>query len=67
MLSYCWITPQVHPTSLIDMYSNIIIFFLAKNTMSRFAAVYYAGIIRSLKTVYQKKLMRYVIARINDY
>ena len=55
----------VHPTSLIDMYSNIKIVFLPKNTTSRLQPLD-AGIIQSFKTKYQKKLIRYVIARIND-
>ena len=55
----------VHPTSLIDMYSNIKIVFLPKNTTSRLQPLD-AGIIQSFKTKYRKKLMRYVIARIND-
>ena len=64
----------VHPTSLIDMYSNIKIIdmysnikivFLPKNTTSRLQRLD-AGIIQSFKTKYRKKMMRYVIARIND-
>ena len=55
----------VHPTSLIDMYSNIKIAFLPKNTTSRLQPLN-AGIIQSFKTKYRKKLMLYVIARIND-
>ena len=55
----------VHPTSLIDIYSNIKIVFLPKNTSSRLQPLD-AGIIQSFKTKYRKKLMRYVIARIND-
>ena len=55
----------VHPTSLIGMYSSIKIVFLPKNTTSRLQPLD-AGIIQSFKTKYQKKLMRYVIARIND-
>ena len=55
----------VHPTSLIDMYSNIKIVFLPKNTTSRLQPLD-AGIIQSFKSKYRKKLMRYVIARIND-
>ena len=50
----------VHPTLLIDMYSNI-----KKNTTSRLQPLG-AGIIQSFKTKNRKKLMRYVIARIND-
>ena len=55
----------VHATSLTDMYSNIKIVFLPKNTTSRLQPLD-AGIIQSFKTKYRKKLMRYVIARIND-
>ena len=55
----------VHLTSLIDMYSNIKISFLPKNTTSRLQPLD-AGIIQSFETKYREKLMRYVIARIND-
>ena len=55
----------VHPTSLIDMYSNIKTVFLSKNKTPRLQPLD-AGIIQSFKTKCQKKLMRYVIARIND-
>ena len=55
----------VHPTSLIDMYSNIKIVFLPKNTTSRLQPLD-AGIIQSFKTKYREKLMCHVIARIND-
>ena len=55
----------VYSTSLIDMYSNIKIVFLPKNTTSRLPPLD-AGIIQSFKTKYRKKLMRYVIARISD-
>ena len=55
----------VHPTSLIDMYSNMKVVFLPKNTTSRLQPLD-ADIIQSFKTKYGKKLMRYVIARIND-
>ena len=55
----------VHPPSLIGMYSNIKIVFRPKNTTSRLQPLD-AGTIQSFKTRYRKKLMRYVIARIND-
>ena len=47
------------------MYSNIKIVFLPKNITSRLQPLD-AGIIKSFKTKYRKKLMGYVIARIND-
>ena len=55
----------VHPTSLIDMYSNIKIVFLPKNTTSRLQPLD-AGIIQSFKTKCRKKLMHFVIACISD-
>ena len=64
MLSYSR-TFTVHPTSLIDIYSNVKIVFLPKNTTPRLEKLD-AGIIQNFKTKYRKKLMRYVIAHIND-
>ena len=64
-------TATVHLTSLTDMYSNIKVIFLPKNTTSRLQPLD-TGIIQSFQKKYQKKsmryviLMRYVIARIND-
>ena len=55
----------VHPTLLIDMYNNIKIVFLPKNAMSRLQPLD-AGIVQSFRTKHRKKLMHYVIARIND-
>ena len=47
----------LHPTSLVDKFSNIKVVFLPKNTTSRLQPLD-AGIIQSFKS----KLMRYVIA-----
>ena len=55
----------IHPTSSIDMYNNIKIVFLPKNT-TLCLELLDAGIIQSFNTKYQKKLMRYIIAHIND-
>ena len=54
----------VHPTSLIDMYSNKKIIFLTKNTLG--LQPLDARIIQSFKTKYRKKFMWIVIAHIND-
>ena len=55
----------VHPPSLIDKFSNIKIIFLPKNTTSRLQPLD-AGIIQSFKSKYRKRLMRHVLARINE-
>lgn len=56
---------KVHPPSLIDKFSNIKIIFLPKNTTSRLQPLD-AGIIQSFKSKYRKRLMRHVLARINE-
>ena len=54
-----------HPESLSERYSNIKVVLLPKNTNSRFQPLD-AGIIRNLKLKYRKKLLKFVISRIND-
>ena len=51
-----------HPTSSTDMYSNIKTVFVSKNTQTS----QLQPPIQSFKTKYGKKLMHYVVARIND-
>ena len=59
------VNATVHPTSLIDMYCNTKIVFFPKNATSLLQPLD-AEIIQSFKTKCRKKLMRYIIARIND-
>ena len=54
-----------HPESLSDRYPNIKVVFLPKNTTSRLQ-LSDAGIIRNFKLKYCKKLLKFVISRIND-
>ena len=55
----------VHTTSLIDMYNNIKVVFVPKNRTSRLQTLD-PGIIQSVKTKYQKNLLREVMARTYD-
>ena len=54
-----------HPESLSERYSNIKVVFLPKNTTSRLQPLD-AEIIRNFKLKYRKKLLEFVISRIND-
>ena len=54
-----------HLESLSEQYSNIKVKFLPKNTTSRLQLLD-AGIIRNFKLKYGKKLLKFVISRIND-
>ena len=54
-----------HPESFVDSYSNIKIVFLPKNTTSRLQPLD-AGIIRNFKVKYRKRLLKFVISRIDD-
>ena len=55
----------LHPTSLIDTYSKIKIVFLPKNKRHIYSCLMLESV-KVSKINYRKKLMRYVIARIND-
>ena len=54
-----------HPESLIDQFSQIKIVFLPKNTTSRLQPLD-AGIIQNFKVKYRKRLVKYVLARIQE-
>ena len=55
----------VHPTTLGDDLTNIKIRFLPKNTTSKLQMLD-AGIINGFKAKYRKKLIRYVVSRIDN-
>ena len=54
-----------HPKSIIDSFSKIKIIFLSKNSTSRLQPLD-AGIIQNFKVKYRKRLIKYVLARINE-
>ena len=56
---------KVHPESQIGKHGNIKIVFLPKNTTSRLQPLD-AGIRQNFKVKYKKKLMRYVLALIDN-
>ena len=54
-----------HPESFIDQFSQIKLVFLPKNTTSRLQPLD-AGIIQNFKVKYRKRLVKYVLARIDQ-
>ena len=54
-----------HPESMIGQFSQIKIVFLPKNTTSRLQPLD-AGIIQNFKVKYRKRLVKYVLARIQE-
>ena len=54
-----------HPGSLSDRFSNFKFVFLPKNTMSSLQLLY-TGIMRNFKFKYRKKLLKFVISRIDN-
>ncbi|XP_057299446.1 tigger transposable element-derived protein 6-like [Hydractinia symbiolongicarpus] len=54
-----------HPESIIGQFSQIKIVFLLKNTTSRLQPLD-AGIIQNFKVKYRKRLVKYVLARIQE-
>ena len=57
---------KCHPKSMIDSFSQITIIFLPTNTTSRLQPLD-ARIIQNFKVKYRKRLVKYVLARINEY
>ena len=54
-----------HSKSMVDSFSQIKIIFLLKNTTSRLQPLD-AGIVQNFKVKYRKKLVKYVLAYINE-
>ena len=55
-----------HPKSIIDSFSQIKIIFMPKNTTLRLQPLD-AGVIQNFKVTYRKRLVKCVLARINEY
>ena len=55
-----------HPESMIGQFSQIKFIFLPKNTTSRLQPLD-AGIIQNFKVKYRKRLVKYVLARIQEH
>ena len=55
-----------HPKSITDSFSQIKIIFLPKNTTSRLQPLD-AGTIQNFKVKYRRRLVKYVLAGINEY
>ena len=54
-----------HPESLSERYSNMKVVFLPKNTTSKLQPLD-VGIVRNFKLKYCKKILKFVVSRIND-
>ena len=58
-------TPRFHPETLQNNFKNIKLIFLLKCTTSRLLPLD-AGIIRTFKCRYRKRLLKYVVSRIDE-
>ena len=58
-------TPRFHPETLQNNFKNIRLIFLLKCTTSRLLPLD-AGIIRTFKCRYRKRLLKYVVSRIDE-